>query len=173
MSKMTRCVYCYMYPPRRGQHSWRSSLAVKKIEPGAFLEPARSIGVFVCPSAQRCQHHNLGVEPQRPVLDIKDVVFDAAAHLIEGIRLAAEAVDLRPAGDTRLHFVPPMIAADQLRVLLVVFDRVRSRTDHRHVAPEDVEQLREFVEARNAKDSADARDARVVLPSLRHAILPR
>ena len=42
----------------------------------------------------------------------------------------------------------------------------RARTDERHVAAENIDELRQFVDARGADDLADAGDARVALAGI-------
>ena len=60
------------------------------------------------------QPHDLEVEPQRPVLDVVEVVLDAL--LDRGV--AAPAVDLRPAGEAGLHLVAQHVLRDPLLELL-------------------------------------------------------
>ena len=67
------------------------------------------------------------VQPGRPVVDVIEVVIDARAHLVVGVGLAAQAVDLRPAGDARQHVMPPRIERDLLLVLPIVRERMRAR----------------------------------------------
>ena len=90
------------------------------------------------------------------------VVFDAAAHLVFGRCFAAEAVYLRPAGDAGLDVVTTGIELDRTVVELIVNQRVRTRSDERHVAAQHVQKLRQFVDVQFADDAADARDAIVV-----------
>src|ERR1700741_5162354 len=67
------------------------------------------------------------VQAQRPVAQIVEVVVDARLHSLDRLRLAAQAVDLRPAGEPRAHLVALHVALDELAVELVVRDRVRPR----------------------------------------------
>ena len=84
------------------------------------------------------------------------------AHLVEGVGFAAQAVDLRPAGDARLDLVAQHVALDQLAVLLVVGDGVRARPDDAHAALQHVDELRQFVQRGAAQEAPERRDARVV-----------
>ena len=53
------------------------------------------------------------VEQQRPIVDVVEVVAHAGSHLLDGLGLAAQAVDLGPAGDPGLHAVARQIFVDQ------------------------------------------------------------
>ncbi len=53
-------------------------------------------------------------------------MFDAGTHRADVIA-ATETIDLRPAGDARLYFVPEHGFGDQPPVLLVDRDRMRLR----------------------------------------------
>src|SRR3989337_429617 len=69
-----------------------------------------SVGVPVEEHADDRQADDLEVEPERPALDVLDVVLDAL--LDRGI--AAQPVDLRPAGDAGLDLVPQHVAWHRL-----------------------------------------------------------
>ena len=88
-------------------------------------------------------------------------------ELLGGVGLAAPAVDLRPAGDAGLDPVAGEIAVDDVVIEPVGglgLERVRARADQREVALEDdVEELRQLVEAGLADEAADAGDARIAL----------
>src|SRR5687768_9677374 len=61
--------------------------------------------------AQRCGHRadeDLHIEPERPVLDVVGVPFDAVGER----RLPAQPVDLGPAGDPGLHAVALSVTVD-------------------------------------------------------------
>ena len=70
------------------------------------------------------------------------------------------AVDLRPAGDARLDVEPVQLA---LVVLLDLVAERRARPDHRHVAANDVPELRKLVDAQPPQQTARARDASIAL----------
>src|SRR3954453_9964172 len=85
---------------------------------------------------------DLDVEPERPVLDV--VVVEA--RTVGDGRVPAQATDLGEPGETGLHPVAVGVAVvlggepvDEVRPL-------RPGTHQRHVAPEDVPQLRQLVE---------------------------
>ena len=54
---------------------------------------------------KRRHQQNLQIQPQRPVLDVPEVVLDAQRHFLRRVRLAAEAVNLRPAGHAGFDLV--------------------------------------------------------------------
>jgi hypothetical protein len=56
------------------------------------------------------QEHDLDVQPQRPIVDIEQVVLEPRQHLLIVGDLAAMTVNLRPAGDARLDVVAAGIA---------------------------------------------------------------
>jgi hypothetical protein len=87
------------------------------------------------------------------VADVPEVELDPL-----GPRQLRAAMDLRPTGDPGLH-----VEAVQLLVVVLV-DLVaegRSRPDDRHVAADDVPELRQLVDAQPTKDPACLRDPRV------------
>ena len=99
---------------------------------------------------------DLDVECDRPVLDVVQVVLEA---LFER-RVAAPAVDLRPAGDAGLHLVAQHVLREAMLELLDEERALGTRTDDRHVAAQDVPELRQFVEVEAAQPSARPRVAR-------------
>src|SRR5215210_5767815 len=101
------------------------------------------------------QEQDLDVEPERPVLDVVVVPLDPVG---EG-RLAAEAVDLGPAGDPRLDAVPFRVAVDASLEALDVVHPLGTRADERHLADEDVPELRQLVEREAPEEASDARAA--------------
>ena len=102
------------------------------------------------------------VEGGRPVLEVPDVQLDAALHLPEFAGLAPEAVDLGPAGDAGLDEVAHHVLVDEVGVLVGVLQHVGARTHDGHVAPEDVDELGQLVDAGLADELAHTRLARVV-----------
>src|SRR5690606_6782408 len=100
--------------------------------------------------------HPEGDEP-----DVVEVVLELLAELVD--RGGVLVLRLRPAGEAWLHGEPegelrdlPLDPGDVLRAL-------RARADDRHVAAEDVPELRQLVDAGLAHEAADAGDAGVVL----------
>src|ERR1041384_8368825 len=81
-------------------------------------------------------------------------------------------VDLRPPRNAGPHCVPaPLFDRIQWKVL----EEQRPRSDQAHIAFDDVEQLRQFIERKPAQKGSDTRDAQVVgqqfpsrISSIRH-----
>ena len=103
------------------------------------------------------------VEPQRGVLEVPDVELDPL-----GPRQRRAAVDLRPAGQAGPDGEPLPLA---VRVVVDLDLQRRARPDQRHLAAQDVDQVRQLVDRRAAQERADARDPRVALVD-RHARRP-
>ena len=93
------------------------------------------------------------VERQRAVLDVPEVELDPLRP-----RQRGAAVDLGPAGDPGLDREAAALA---LGVLVDLGLDRRARPDDRHVAAQDVPEVRQLVERVAAQDRAGARDARV------------
>src|SRR6185437_17154532 len=54
---------------------------------------------------------DLEVEPQRPLIDVVEIEFEAPLRLLHRVDLAAKAADLCKSGDSRSHPVPREILA--------------------------------------------------------------
>src|SRR5688500_9096375 len=121
--------------------------------------PATSVGVLVEEALHERQPHDLEVEHDRPVLDVVEVVLDAL--LDRGV--AAPAIDLRPAGQPGLDLVAQHVLRHALLELLDEERALGPRADQRHVAAEDVPELRDLAQVGAAQELADRRAARVVL----------
>src|SRR5688572_19089978 len=110
-------------------------------------------------TAQEREPHDFEVEGHRPVLNVIQVVLDTLFE--RGV--AAPAVDLGPAGDSGLHLVAQHVLRDAVLELLDEERPFRPRADDRHIAAEDVEELRQFVEIEPSQPASDWRRPRVVL----------
>src|SRR5439155_10630234 len=146
----------------------KSSTAM--MPPPAARQMKRSIGILLAQHHDDGLQHDLQVEEQRPAAQVREVVLDARLHLLDRVGLAAEAVHLGEAGDSRPHLVADHVAADQLAVELVVRHRMRPRPDDAHAALQHVDELRQLVERGLAQECAELRDAAVVLGRLPHDI---
>ena len=82
--------------------------------------------------------------------------------MVSSQRVAVLVVDLRPAGDAGPHAVALPVVGDLLVQRADELGPLRAGPDNRHLALEDVEELRQLVEADRADDAAHRRDARVV-----------
>ena len=76
-------------------------------------------------------------------------------------RVAAEAVDLRPAGDARADLMLDHVQGDALLEPVDEKGELGARPDETHVALEDVEELRQLVDGEFADERAEFRLARV------------
>src|SRR3990172_7897229 len=112
-----------------------------------------SVGVPVEEHADERQADDLEVEPERPALDVLDVVLDAL--LERGV--PAQAVDLRPAGEAGLDLVPQHVARHGPPEPLHEHRPLGPRPDDAHLAAEDVDELRQLVEAEAPGKGADRR----------------
>src|ERR1700733_14474765 len=83
-----------------------------------------SISVAIPGGGKHRADDDLQVEPERPVVDVEKVVFDALAHFVVLIDLAAVAVDLRPSGDARFDVVTPRVERDAALELVIVRQRM-------------------------------------------------
>src|SRR5579871_6475186 len=93
--------------------------------------------------AERREQQDLQVEPQRLMLQVMQI----EAQTLADVATPTQSMDLRPAGDPRLHlqalFVARILAAEALRKRRPL----RPRTHQTHVAAQDVPKLRQLVEA--------------------------
>ncbi len=110
--------------------------------------------------------HDADVEPEAPVFNVPDVFLDAVFHLPQVFGFAACAGYLGPAGDAGLDEVAHHVFIDQRGVFFGVAYHVRTGADDAHVAQEDVDELRQLVDAGVAHDVAPLGLARVVLGGL-------
>src|SRR6185436_13286939 len=113
--------------------------------------PPYLVRVFVEEAAEQREPHDFQVEPHRPVLNVVEVVFDA---LLER-RVAAPAIDLRPAGQSSFYLVPQHVLRETVPELLDEVRTLRPRTHNRHIAAEHVPELREFVDVRPPQEPAE------------------
>src|SRR5688572_594794 len=121
-----------------------------------------SIRLAVSPYLEGRAKENLDIQRRLPLTQVIEVVFDPRFHFLKPGRLATTTVNLGKSGDTRQHLVPDHVALDQLAVLLIVGDRVRSRSHQAHAPRQHVEKLGQLVEREAPQELADAREALVV-----------
>ena len=104
----------------------------------------RSIsGLVAADNGGGCLAEDLDIEPDRVAVDVLEV---EAKHV--GSAEQATAAHLPQSGDAGQHVGAPL----ELRIEHLGFPvERRPRTDERHLAAHDVEELRDLVEARRAK----------------------
>src|SRR5437879_9713447 len=144
-SSLVTLVGLRMAPIRRPRTSFKSSSIPS------------SVGIAREKSEGERSGENLQVEEKRPVLDVIEIVLDP---LVDA-GVAAQAVDLRPAGHSRLDHVAQLVTGEAAAEALDEHRPLGPRAHQAHVAFEDVEQLGELVEREPAQPGADGRDARI------------
>src|ERR1700745_4318416 len=95
------------------------------------------------------QHKNLQIERQAPIVDVPEIAIDSTLHLLDACGLASVATDLGPSGNYRLDVMTERIVRQQVAIMIVVGNCVRSRPDQRHVSIENVKELGDFIDARS------------------------
>ena len=93
---------------------------------------------------------------------VPEVVRELHGRRLRTCRVAL--AHLRPAGQPGLDEVPARPVRHAAAQLLEELGTLRPRPHQRHLAAEDVPQLRKLVEPRSAHEGAGRRDARVVGP---------
>src|SRR5262249_33044871 len=99
---------------------------------------------------------NLEVQPERPFVNVLQIQLHP---LLE--RNVAATTHLPQTGDARLHAESPALPV--FTEAFIVPHRQGPRTYQTHVSDEDVEELRQFVDAGAAQELSDRRDARIIL----------
>src|SRR6185437_9467483 len=85
---------------------------------------------------------------------------------------AVITIYLCPPSNTGLYMMTQCVIGYDILIAPVLDlhrDRVRARADERHLAPQHVEKLGQFVEARPPQEMSDPGDSRIVLARLAHA----
>src|SRR5690348_2198579 len=98
------------------------------------------------------------VLPDAPIRQIFEVRLDPVGDVLARAGRPPEAANLREAGDSGLDGAPLPVAVVDIPEEIVFrrrTSRVRARSDDAHFTPEDIEELRKFVDAGVAQDRAD------------------
>jgi hypothetical protein len=74
----------------------------------------QSIGVLGLGERQRSLEQDVEIETERPMIDIIEIVQNPLLDFFRRVRLAAPAIDLRPAGDAGPHPVAGKETIDDL-----------------------------------------------------------
>src|SRR5579883_1663715 len=99
------------------------------------------------------------------MLDVIEVMLHSLLNLLDGLGLASPAVHLRPARDPRLHAMPGVVVPDRVLVEQTARlggERMRPWAHDGHLATQDIDELRQLVEAGLAQEGTDPRHARIV-----------
>src|SRR5450755_1504705 len=111
--------------------------------PSTISVTANSIRVAALENVQHGERENAQVEPQRPVVDVVQIILYALAK----VAAAAQVIDLRPSRDSRFYDVLLHVPWNLLTELRHELGAFRPWPDQRHVALEHVEKLRKLIEA--------------------------
>src|SRR5450759_5224399 len=103
----------------------------------------RLVSVALKAHAEDCEHHDLEVEHQCPVLDVVDIVNGP----IDDGRRASQVIDLGPTAKTWPDLLPLEIARHFCSVTRVEEGWLRSRADQAHISLKHVPQLGQLVHA--------------------------
>src|SRR5689334_210502 len=101
-----------------------------------------SIGISSAHRGKYGHCEDLQIEEQRPIFDIVDIIFHSSFHLCHGLCFTAEAAHLRPPGYAGLHSMTCEVAANELRILLIVIACMRPGPNQRHGPAKNIEKLR-------------------------------
>ena len=66
-------------------------------------------------------------------------------------------MDLRPTGNPGLDVMPVHVIVDEFAVFIIVHDGVRARSDQRHGAGQNIDELRQLVNTAGAQQTAEPR----------------
>jgi hypothetical protein len=124
-----------------------------------------SVGRWIMKNQADGRNEDSNVESEGPILDIVEIISDAPFGFPELIEFASETVHLCPTGQSWLDTMAQRVGrhsdlqplSNDLRVQCM-----RTGTNERHVALEDIEELREFIDAQSSDDPANPRYARIV-----------
>src|SRR5687767_4705179 len=114
---------------------------------------SRLVGIAIHEDSAHRREEDADVEPERPPLDIFLVQLYPALCALDCADLAAQALDLGKSSQAGADAMTASVAAHGLLIITVAdlhLQRMRPRPDDRHVAADDVEQLRQLVDAQAA-----------------------
>src|SRR5262249_2800752 len=109
---------------------------------------------FTLQDADNGERQDLHVQKETLVVNIPHIKLELSRP-INGVA----PVHLRPTGYPRMHLVTTSLGDGVTRN---VFRKEWTRADQRHVAAQDIQEFRQLVEARRAKEAAKAREPQIV-----------
>jgi hypothetical protein len=115
----------------------------------------KSISVFIL---EERQQNRLEIKEQIPMLHIIKIMNDSFCQ----IRIAPQAVHLRPSSDSRFYRVASVVMWDLVLEIPDQFRAFRSRSYKTHFAFEHIPELRQLVDVPFPHKRADSKPARVV-----------
>src|SRR6266508_5548328 len=132
--------------------------------------PRDLVGIAIRHRREHGLNQDAQIEPDRPIIDVVEVVLDALSHLVVGVGFTAKSMDLRPAGDAGYHVVPAGIERNLALIVVVVRQRVRARAVERHGAGEHVEQLGNFIDVPTTQPAPEPGNAGIVTHRLTNLV---
>src|SRR5258707_15173509 len=105
-------------------------------------------------------HHNDGIERERLVPDVIQVVLQLAKRVLHAVSVAK--AHLCPASQARFYGQPCPVVGDLTRQHLHHYWSLRAWTNDAHLAAQDVDELRYLVQSRLTQNLAHMGDAGVV-----------
>ena len=97
---------------------------------------------------------DLQIEPERPMLQIIEVVLNPLANR----SVASPAADLSPPSNTRLQRMPRHVAGNISPKNLNEVRPLRARSNQAHVSAQHIDELRQLVQPRRPQNSAQTGD---------------
>src|ERR1700730_16440468 len=94
---------------------------------------------------------DLDVQPEAPIIDIPEVHFYSPRDLFDRGCRATEPVNLRPSRHPGFDVMTERIILQYFFKIVGMSQRVRPRSDKRHLSPYDVHELWQFVNACGAQ----------------------
>ena len=110
------------------------------------------------PTVDKCKRENLGIQPNRPVADVIEVMLQSVFKT----RIATPAMDLSISGQSRAHKVPNIIEPMFLAKLGGELGPFGTWPHNAHVAPKDIPELRQFIQAKSPKYQTKSGASRIV-----------
>src|SRR4029077_16963190 len=114
------------------------------------------IGVAPPQNLDRSLEQDREIEPEAPVVNVPEVIFDASLDQGRCGRSSPEPMDLRPTGQSRFDALAEGVVPNDLVELAVVWDGMGARSRQGHAAFENIEQLGRFVDASPSQPFANA-----------------
>src|ERR1700737_5188638 len=101
------------------------------------------------------------MRPKTPIVDVPQVELPPLRDVFDRWRRASRAIALRPTSDARLDVMTKGVIAQDIFEIVVVRQGMRAWPDQRHVALQNIQQLRQFVDTGQWRHPPDGRDPRV------------
>lgn len=122
---------------------------------GGAPSDRNSVRVFTTEAMNERPKYDLEINPKRPMLNVIQIVIDALAHFLNIFCGTTKTVDLRPTSYSGLYTMSLHIGVDLLAVVFVVLNCMRPGSDNRHIASQNIDELRKLVQAVSTQECAD------------------